>query len=223
MKQKGLATFDLYKRGFAAVIVLLIILVAISGVGYLILKSKTTSSVSTSAPSPSQIPAMTLNPTAGWKTYTNVVGGYSLSHPSNWEIQSENLAADSVTTVTILQSADFLIAEPTTGGGFVIGASQGTQLKVVISNNPYIKSYQELKDFYETKSTAYPLNFFASSKEVVVDGLSAMLKMGGKPYRGTLEMGYFYKNGVTMVLLLTSGTAQEQLFNQILSTFHFIN
>ena len=72
-----------FRSGFAGIIVLLIILAAISGVGYLILKNR----VESDAPVPS--PTSLADPTANWKIYVNKSLGFEVMYPPLVQIDKE--------------------------------------------------------------------------------------------------------------------------------------
>jgi hypothetical protein len=159
---------------------------------------------------------------AGWKTYTNSVDNYSFKYPNNWTVKSENLSTDSVTKVTILQSSDFVSDQPDMGGGSIPGASKGKQLEISVSHNPNFNSYQEYKNFAEEKSTIIPKNFFSSHKEIMVGGVQAMVHLDGKPtYKGSLSESYFFNRKTIFTIVFTNSSSENDLFNQILSTFKF--
>lgn len=203
--------------------ILIFILALILGTGgtYLVLNSKTQKQIQPN-PTPMVTATPTPDPTANWKTYTNAKYGYSVSYPKDWIIQNENLAVDSVTTKTKLQSADFIIGEPTMGGHYIPGAESGALLEIVVSLNPNFKSYEDFKSFEETKSTKFPLNYFSSvDNDAVIGGIKATKKLGGKPYKGWQSYAYTFDNGTIYEVYLTSSNNQQVLFDQILSSFKF--
>lgn len=176
----------------------------------------------TPQPSPSSSPS--LDETANWKTYTSTKYGFTLKYPNDWEIKSENEIVDSVTTKTTLQSSDLTIKEiniPGVGGEQV---TNGSKLEISASNNENFKSYEQLKDFMENKYTGFPLNYFTSSREIIVDGVKSIIKSGRTVTTLALgsSFGYFFKNGVTYQLTFTNVQDDDRIFIQILSTFKFL-
>lgn len=178
------------------------------------------------APQPSSTPSPTTtpDPTANWKTYTNTKYGFTLEYPNDWVVKSENKTVDSSTTRTTIQSSDLAIEEiniPGVGGEQVIN---GSKLEISASNNENFTSYEQLKDFMENEYTGFPLNYFTSSKEIIVDGIKSTIKSGRKIR--TLALGssfvYFFKDGVTYNLTFTNSQDDDRIFNQILSTFKFL-
>ena len=63
---------------------------------------------------------------------------------------------------------------------------------------------------------------FPNKKELTVGDVMAMLKTGGKPYKGLRAQSYLFYNGKIYQFVLTSSDNQDVLFDQILSTFRFL-
>jgi len=163
--------------------------------------------------------------TANWKTYVSNKGKYSLKYPNDWQIKSDNEILGSDTTKTTLQSNDLITKTINTPG---IGGEQlpkGSKLEVVLSLNPNFKSYEQLKDFMDNKSTMFPLNYFTSNEEIIVDGVKSTIRRGGKPTTLALgnTFGYCFNNGITYEFTFNNSENDDTLFNQILSTFKFTN
>lgn len=66
------------------------IILALGAIGFLYYQNQQLKNMlakyQTSTPSPT--PVATLNPTAGWKTYTNTVRNYSIQYPSDWTVNT---------------------------------------------------------------------------------------------------------------------------------------
>ena len=232
-------TTKLMRRGFAPIIIIALIAAFLIGiaatVGYFKLKPQpTTTPQSTSTPADlsSDLSAKYLSSvetqvledeTANWKTYTNIQYSYSLNYPNEWIVKEENSPVDTVTTKTQIESKDYVIGQPIVGGGFIPGAKTGSRLEIYVSKNPNFKSYEEFKNFEETKSTEFPLSYFSSQEETTISGLKAIKKIGGKPYMGEQSYAYTFNKGTIYKIYLTSSTDQQAKFDQILSTFQFIN
>lgn len=146
--------------------------------------------------------------TSNWKTYKSDVGKYLISYPSDWIFRQIGSSSDVYNTNINLQSKDFVVAEPDMGGGYIQGAKAGMRLTIETS----------LSEKFEGN---YPRNYFATQKEITLDGFPATLKTGGKPWQGNQDRVYVYHNGRNYNISLTSPKSQEALFNQILATFKF--
>lgn len=213
-------------RGFVQIIIAVIFALAIGAgamLAYQKFSQKTPSpspTPTTSTPTTKESPAAS-DETTDWKTYTNTQNSYSLNYPTVWAVKVENSPIDTVTTKTQIESKDYVVGQPDMGGGFIPGAKSGARLEIYVSRNPNFKSYEEFKNFEETKSTEFGLNYFTSQEEITINNLKAVKKIGGKPYLGEQSYAYTFYKGTIYKIYLTSSVDQQSKFSQILSTFKF--
>jgi hypothetical protein len=161
-------------------------------------------------------PSAAAEATANWKTYADKNNSFSFKYPNSWKI------IEDFYNRLIIQSPDFEISEPKTGGGYVAGAKQGIQFRLNHEKNENFLTFEELKAFIEKNPSAYPLNFFKTKNEISLNNTPFMLSLDGQSdYGGNVSNAYFFVNQISYDATITSAENNDVLFQQILSTFKF--
>ena len=155
-------------------------------------------------PTPSLTPTPTTDPTANWKTYTDKNEKISFSYPENWQLLEDQGG-------TYITDNDKKIQLRTTGG------PKNLTIKEDLHN------YLEKQTSYGTQDLGY-----ITEKQVKVDGANgwyANIKISALNQE---DLIVFIENKNLADrytgLWLTNTSAQDQaIFDQILSTFKFID
>ena len=210
------------QRGFAPVIVILVVLIGFVGVYFLgTLKNKPSTVNPTSSPVavakesaiPTVKPVATTDLTADWKTYTNTKFGFSFKYPTDFKTtlspttgEEFNLVVDKKTNVSEM--------------GFV-----PVQFSINMSRdeNNMIRNITTLSQAEEI----YKINRNQTRKSILLDNKSAVtvagLVEGLGPGTGQFLSYTFVKlNNEVLIIQLGNKDYQTEL-NQILSTFKFTN
>ena len=198
--KSGRATINLYERGFAGIIILLIVLAGISGLGYLVLRNKTIPIMPNSSPTPTN----TTDPTANWKTYAVKDEKVSFKYPETWQLLEDEGGS------YIVASSDKKTTLRTTGG--------------YKSSTPDkdLHRYLEKQTSYGGQDLKY-----LSEKSFEIDGMKgwyARIEIGALNQEDTI---FFIENKnfsdrYTGLWLVNSSASYQTIFDQILSTFKFL-
>ncbi len=136
------------------------------------------------------------DPTAGWKTYTNSTYGYGIRYPSNWPLDSKNIAAVVIGTVPF---------EPGPGS---LGVN-------VYLSKTVAQRLKELKTNYLDGCTAETSVQVSGS---VGTALQCRGAFAGEPHEFTLVA---QGSNAYEITYISGSTATDPTMKQVLSTFRF--
>jgi hypothetical protein len=150
-----------------------------------------------SQPTASPTPTATADPTVNWKTYTD--SGFSFKYPSEMSISTSSAA-----NVSYLATADFKIGE----SGYQI------QITKVTSNIQTIDKFEQI-------APNTPEQTFLDKQSVMTINGNQVVVRTYKDAWSVYKKYYVYSPKLAVIL---QGTGQDHtIFDQILSTFKFIN
>lgn len=171
------------------------------------LKNQTSQSISptiqVSTPTPRKISSISItdDETAGWRTYINTTYKYSLSYPPTWQIR------ENVTDLFPNKPPSTYIYEK------VVEFAPGIYIWVVPKVEPkqWITELLISPDYDQIKT-----------EDITVTGIRG-IKVSGIP--GPLEQEWVFLNKNNKTIILYAGVQEEDMsvFDQILSTFRFID
>lgn len=217
------------KKPFLIIGIFLLFFLAAGGVFFLG-KTQNNQEITVTSPLsvyPSLIP--TSDPTANWKTYTNNQYGFSISFPSDFEI---NKQADNQSFIIerILnrpgKNSNFLyITIITTGQNMIknnIYAYDPKETNILLDMQIGVSKSIRPKDLLSKFWT------YRRIQDVSIDGLQARSFENNNPWEfppGTIERKMYLTKGNMMYIIgfLYGKDLSENFFNQILSTFKFLN
>ena len=167
-----------------------------------VLNPQVSPTIQAPSPTPKTVSSISIAPdeTAGWKTYTNTTNKYSLSYPPTWQIR-ENVT-------------DILPNKPSLTYIFdEIGEfAPGIYIWVV----PKVEPKQWI-----TEQLFSPDYTQAKTDSIIIDSIQGA-KISGIP--GPLEQEWVFVNKDSQSFILYAGAMTDMtIFDQILSTFHFLN
>jgi len=155
---------------------------------------------------------------ANWKTYVNETYKYSLKVPNDWVIDFNN-AKENNNSLVFIYSADFKVV----GDIQVPHLSQGSQLEIVSNFSTNVtKSYTDFITLDKPPKNEYP----NEGKEITIDGEQAMIWTSDNAFSIPGQKGYqldVLHNRQGYAIHMVSALPQDLLFNQILSTFKFLD
>lgn len=213
------------QKGFAPIIILvgILVIVAIGGAFYLS-KSQTPQPTTTTG---SSAPIGT-EETANWKTYTDQSGDFMLKYPPHLKLVERKFPYGSffdLTDMTVkpdgtVTDDDILFSQ---AGG--VGGEGSVSIEKGFSLTPYKQQKAEANDTIKLYRSG-----FRNPQKIIVDGKEAykiVEKSSGGGFEGE-EITVFVINGENVYVLasntfLSSKKEYENLFNQIFSTFKFLD
>lgn len=201
------------------VAVALFILATLSIVAFLYYQNQQLKSMLTSyqTPSGSPTPVATVDSTADWKIYSDKKEGIEFKYPNNWYAVPYEFSTFNV----------FLDSKP-----FKIPEASSLITPIQVSYNEATNTTTN-KKFYEEKTLAEGITRFKSlfvgtsikiDENLLVGGKQAV-KISGNLGPGMMEGQYFEYTLVQLtdklLVIQMSGVDNQQIYNQILSTFKF--
>ena len=195
------------QSGFALSIVILIAmtLIVAGGTGYYFYKTS------------QEQKEQAVDGAVNWEIYRNKQYGFELKYPPEYLIE-ETLEDKSVVSFGILEPS------PITGKPFL-----SPYLVIWVLNNPKNYTLEKFYNFYslheneklmetEVGKRVYPYYKESDSIESIeINGISAVKFWVGDYWRTTISIPYKDK-----IFEIHGGTKEEKIFNQMLSTFRFI-
>lgn len=199
------------KKDYSLVVILSILLIIAAAIATLLLYQnqkliKELKQYQTAAVYPIPSPTPTSDPTANWQTYTNTKYGYAVKYPSDWSGSCPSQPCDSAAMFSVTK--------------------QPIGLDIIVKQKAQVVTP---KDAF---SKAVTTQIF-SQQEMIIDSIPAY---AGLVKEGPAEIGPFLKQHIFVVKnvyiyqitfseKLEKGDEmslrQQQLFDQILSTFKF--
>ncbi len=165
------------------------------------------------------------DPTANWKIYRNDAIGFQFKYPSLWLIKDNSDNSNSNVNLEIT-SEDLKSKLEYRGGDFPVPVyMQGGKIHLIVDINPFYHSVEEfkkaeLKNFLKTIQIPFSNEVLYRIKKYYKEYNSSEVEflMENTPKRNTpisfiITMGYSEKEG----------GKYNYLFNQILSTFRFLD
>ena len=187
------------RQGFIPVIIILVVLIVLGGVYYLgtLKPEQAVESLKS-----------TTDPTANWKTYMNNEFKYQLRYPQNLFILEEGAG----TSVVIKESLD----ENTPGLFRIDLLSNANPQQYVVDKKWYAN---HLKEITGNNSSSVEDE---TIKEVFISSRPALKIIQPFPSLNRIDVGIFIPSGVD-ILVITYSIISESTFDQIASSFKFIN
>ena len=203
------------------IIVILLILLGLSGT-YLALNSKPKPGPVVSKATPTSIPTPTVDPTADWKVYTNTEAGYQISYPQNISIRESRLE-----NVESVELGSYLPPAKIQHVALLIFSGDGKETMSISSainiNNPNYGFDAKFMAGKIAETSAYP----AKVAELQLDGVQAYsVKPEPVGQFSNWSNSTIFVNGKrpssAYVIDVAVTSSKEEIVNQILSTFRFL-
>ncbi len=195
------------KKGNAVVIFLAIALViSVSAAGYLFWQNKQLQNQTVKIIPPVQAPSPvpTIDPTASWKTYTNMRYKFTFNYPSQW---IENNNSESALVYFTMQQNDRPINVL-----LIINAYQATSFENWIQSKSVVNRY--------TSGNQNEVSY----KDFLLGNIKSYEMINYPSEGGCTRIFAVYHNGNVFEIEKGGGTCNmpEKTFDQILSTFKFL-
>ena len=217
MKNKGFATYSLHERGFAHILVLIIVVIGIGLVGYFSWQKGLIKTVRNDT----ALPAPTVS-TKDWKVYKEEkFAGFEFSYPDNWFFESDPVTSYSKLSTSPMDK--FVYGKLPTGNAVLIIDIGYRNKEITIEDwchfHPNFKSVKEFSTTYPEINgiNALRIKYAWEDKNIEGEHICLPLNNINQNSETVIDLDfYYYKNDPRKDYYL-------QTFDQILSTFKFLN
>ena len=211
------------QKGFAPILIVLILAVAISVGGYLVYQQSRLKPTPTPTPQQTAQPTSTpdTNPvlngtgeTANWKTYTNTKYKYAVEYPSDWEVTSVTADAfpENVRFTKIIKQGNKYVADATVN--IIVEANPS---KKPATKKWYLEWIQNIPaELVDTTSFTFEEKLFYGYQGLVVNNRELFFAKDSYMFRigWSIAGDYIFDDNFAK--------STETIYNQILSTFRFL-
>lgn len=150
------------------------------------------------------IPAITIDPTADWKTYTNATYGYTIKYPTGW-VYAQSKAVDVETDEVKNTSIDFKLAD----------ANKITIITEAKAKNAGVTLTQFATDFV-TPADKATITTKTATKIGSIDGFQELVTISDPASKG---LWYFTQSTDNFYVFVTKEATQSSDIKSMLSTF----
>ena len=159
--------------------------------------------VSQPTPTPEPTTPPVTDPTTGWVKYTNSEYNFEMRYPTSWEVLSEGWGAGT--------------SEGDAKSKYQVALGENsTLLSILIIKSDQYQTFESLSKVPNLPSGPATV---ISSSEVVVGGIRALYIIQDNDSEGVVMLD----TAKNMVVLEIIGSGNRETFNQILSTFKFLD
>ncbi|OGM33127.1 hypothetical protein A2803_00275 [Candidatus Woesebacteria bacterium RIFCSPHIGHO2_01_FULL_44_21] len=202
----------MHKRGFAPILVLLIVLI-LGGIGFVAYSSFNKSPNTQILQSPTPLPStnrFSVSSKQGWRKYTNLEQGFSIELPQSYIVDDKTFAQ----SVVIYSNEDMLQRK--------FGPVEQDELKIEITSPK--KSFGNQKRYKDLKEFVYETDHDSGLVVANVSWIKVDDQEIPKEIDGDRELYYFLNDG--FLYIITKKLNDSNLnpeFDQVLSTFRFLD
>jgi len=187
------------------ILLIVVLLLFIFGGGTYYLRVKQVKQITPTPAIVQSTPTPTPDPTANWKTYKNTLYGYEFKYPSDIIPYDNNVSFATEPPRILIESAEKV--------NILYGPAGEDQLVFLIIN-----TNKSAREWFNEDSKQYPEE--VTAKEIFFAGKTAIEGNGIGGYNFPYRQLVVARNGYLMVI---SQVIENQMYNQILSTFKFTN